>query len=308
MIHLSIVIPVLNESSLVSELINRVKFNAESITQNYEIIVIDDGSADETWLRIYEHALSDKKIKGIRFSRNFGHHYAITAGLHHTSGDWVVVMDGDLQDRPEVIPELYFKAQEGHEVVFVSRVNRPEAIYYKFLQKLFYGILNLLSGLDFDSKNANFSIIHRKVVNAFKLFPENSRFYVSTIKWLGFKTTSIYANHGERFSGTPSYTLRKRFKLAFEIILAFSNKPLRVIIYLGMTFSIFTMIIVTMLIFGVTPSIGKLDSEVLLTLGLFFLGGVILMVLGILGIYIGNIYTQVKGRPLYIISEEINFN
>ena len=138
MTHLSIVIPLFNEELLISELVKRVDLNAQIVNKDYEIILIDDGSTDSTWNRISEEALNNKRIKGIQFSRNFGHHYAITAGLNESVGDWVVVMDGDMQDRPEVIPDLYRKAKEGYDIVFVSRKNRPESKSYKFLQKLFY--------------------------------------------------------------------------------------------------------------------------------------------------------------------------
>jgi polyisoprenyl-phosphate glycosyltransferase len=216
-------------------------------------------------------------------------------------------MDGDLQDRPEVIPELYSKAKEGFDLVFVSRVNRPEKIYYRFLQKIFYYLLNLFSGLNFDSKQANFSILHRKVVDAYKLFPENSRFYGSTIKWLGFNSASINAQHGSRFSGKPSYTLRKRFQLALDIILAFSNKPLRMIIYLGMILTTISIMTLALVLTKKIQMPNGLNNETFTTFGTFLLGGVILIALGIIGIYIGNIYIQVKQRPLYVVSEKINF-
>jgi dolichol-phosphate mannosyltransferase len=304
---LTIVIPVFNESTLIEELIKRVKINAQLVTPNYEIIIVDDGSADETWNKIKLEATKDMRIKGIKFSRNFGHHYAITAGINAAECEWLVVMDGDLQDRPEVIPDLFKKAQEGYEVVFVSRMNRPEKIYYRLAQKIFYQILNLFSGLEFNSKHANFSIIKQNVVGAFNQFPENARFYVSTIKWLGFKTISIEADHGERFSGKPSYTLRKRFKLATDIILAFSNKPLRMIVYLGISLSIFSIFLVSILLIQNKYILNLINGKAFSTIAIFMIGGAILMVLGVIGIYIGNIYTQVKQRPLYVISEKINF-
>jgi len=185
-------------------------------------------------------------------------------------------------------------------------MNRPERLYYRILQKIFYFALNLLSGLDFNSKQANFSIIKKNVVDAFNSFPENSRFYVSTIKWLGFKSSHINADHGKRFSGTPSYTLKKRIKLALDIILAFSNKPLRIIIYLGLLISTFSIYLVFLLMFQRNTIFEKLDGILYSTLVEFLFGGVILIVLGVIGIYIGNIYTQVKQRPLYVVSEKIN--
>ena len=306
MVQLSVVIPLLNETSLIDELIRRVKLNVEKFTFNYEIILVDDGSSDKTWSLIVKAAKTEKKIRGIKFSRNFGHHYAITAGLHKSKGDWVVVMDGDLQDRPEVIPDLFKKSQEGFDVVFVSRQNRPEKIYYRIAQKIFYYILKNLSGIRFDSRQANFSIISRKVVDAFKTFPEYSRFYGSTILWLGFNRTFIVADHGHRFSGVPSYTLKKRLKLAADIILSFSERPLKFAIYLGLFIS-------TLSIFGsfwVLIRTLKWGFSVIgwpsLMLSIFFLGGIILTVLGLIGIYTGRIFQQVKSRPLFVIDSQVN--
>jgi glycosyltransferase involved in cell wall biosynthesis len=303
MTKISVVIPVLNESSLIIELISRVRLNLEKLTSDFEIIVIDDGSDDNTWNRIYDQAEVEKRIKGIKFSRNFGHHYAITAGLNRAKGDWVVVMDGDLQDRPEVIPDLYSKAQEGFDVVFVSRKNRPEKIYYRIVQKIFYLILRSLSGINFDSSQANFSIISRNVVNAFNKFPENARFYGSTIKWLGFKRTQIFADHGERLSGTPSYTLGRRLKLAFDIILSFSERPLKFAIGFGTALSATSLVIAIWIIYRTINFGFSVTGWPSIMLSIFFSTGAILVVLGIIGIYIGRIFQEVKSRPLYIISE-----
>ncbi len=305
MTELSIVIPVFNESELIKELVKRVKSNTESITTDYEILLVDDGSNDSTWSEILREANLEKRVKGLKFSRNFGHHYAITAGLHQSSGKWVVVMDGDLQDRPEVIPQLFKKATEGFDVVFVSRQNRPEKLYYRLAQKVFYWLLRNLSGIDFDSRQANFSIINRKVVEAFKSFPENARFYGSTIKWLGFKRTQIFADHGQRFSGRPSYTLKKRIKLATDIILAFSERPLKFAIGLGTLMSLLSFIFIFWTLYRVIFLEYIISTLVSLVTVMFFSTGIILIVIGITGIYIGEIFRQVKNRPLYIIEDKI---
>jgi dolichol-phosphate mannosyltransferase len=305
MTELSIVIPVFNESELIKELVKRVKSNTESITTDYEILLVDDGSNDSTWSEILREANLEKRIRGLKFSRNFGHHYAITAGLHQSSGKWVVVMDGDLQDRPEVIPQLFKKATEGFDVVFVSRQNRPEKLYYRLAQKVFYWLLRNLSGIDFDSRQANFSIINRKVVEAFKSFPENARFYGSTIKWLGFKRTQIFADHGQRFSGRPSYTLKKRIKLATDIILAFSERPLKFAIGLGTLMSLLSFIFIFWILYRVIFLEYIISTLVSLVTVMFFSTGIILIVIGITGIYIGEIFRQVKNRPLYIIEDKI---
>jgi len=306
MTHLSVVIPVYNESSLIKELVKRVKENLKLITEDYEIILVDDGSQDSTWEVIEFESEVENRIKGLKFSRNFGHHYAITAGLHRSNGEWVVVMDGDLQDRPEVIPDLYEKAQQGFDVVFVSRQNRPEKIYYRIAQKVFYWILRMLSGINFDSRQANFSIISKKVVEAHKKFPENARFYGSTILWLGFKRSHIYADHGTRFSGKPAYTIKKRIKLATDIIIAFSERPLKLAIWIGFFLSAISIILAVKIVYGAIKWGNNVLGWTSLITAILFASGIILVVLGIIAIYVGQIFREVKKRPLYIISEELN--
>jgi glycosyltransferase involved in cell wall biosynthesis len=307
MTHLSIVIPLYNESTLISELLKQVNLNATESTTDFEVIMVDDGSTDQTWNQILKLSEKQTNLKGIKLSRNFGHHYAITAGLRSSIGEWVVVMDGDLQDRPEVIPKLYKKAHEGFDIVFVSRRNRPEKFYYKILQKTFYWFLRILSGIKFDSTQANFSIINRKVVDAFNDFPESARFYGTTIKWLGFKTTQIQADHGMRFSGKPSYTFKKRIKLAGDIIIAFSERPLKFAVVVGLLISIFSVIGAVWIIYSAINWGYSVTGWTSLMFSTFFFSGILLIVLGIIGIYIGRIFQEVKRRPLYVISEKINF-
>jgi glycosyltransferase involved in cell wall biosynthesis len=306
MTKLSVVIPVLNEELLIQELINRVTLNCEKITTDYEVMIVDDGSIDNTWLKITDASKLNRKVKGLKLSRNFGHHYALTAGLHETSGDWVVVMDGDLQDRPEVIPDLYRESQQGFDVVFVSRKNRTEKLYYKILQKIFYGILNVLSGLNFDSSQANFSIINRKVVDAFNTFPENARFYGSTIMWLGFKRSKIFADHGKRLLGKPSYTLKKRIRLALDIILSFSERPLKFAIGVGIFLSTISILVAAWIIFAAISWGYLVSGWTSLIFSIFFFSGMILVFLGIIGIYLGRVFQEVKRRPLYVVSERLN--
>jgi len=304
MTHISVVVPVYNESSLIKELVKQVKANVKLITEDFEIILVDDGSQDQTWELIESEARQEKRLKGIKFSRNFGHHYAITAGLHNSKGEWVVVMDGDLQDRPEVIPDLYNKAQSGFDVVFVSRQNRPENIFYRILQKFFYFLLRILSGINFDSSQANYSIINERVVKAFRNFPENTRFYGSTILWLGFKRTKLDADHGSRHSGKSSYSIKKRFKLASDIILSSSERPLKIGILLGLSNTVAAFFGVLWITYSkITWGYSIIGWPSIIVL-ILYVGGLILIVLGLLGIYIGKIYNETKGRPLYVISKE----
>jgi glycosyltransferase involved in cell wall biosynthesis len=305
MTHLSVVVPVFNESTLIPELVKRIKANVKLITEDFEIIVVDDGSTDQTWGLIENEAKHESRIKGIKFSRNFGHHYAITAGLHNSTGDWVVVMDGDLQDRPEVITDIYKKAIEGFDVVFVSRQNRSEKILYRVAQKIFYKLLVTLSGIKFDSTQANFSIISKKVVEAFKIFPETARFYGSTIKWLGFRTSFVKADHGTRHSGKPSYTLQKRIRLASEIILSFSDRPLKVSILFGLCMSAMSIIFLGVVIIRANYIGFEMLGWASIISVILFSTGVLLIVTGIASIYLAEIFRQVKNRPLYVIDKKI---
>jgi polyisoprenyl-phosphate glycosyltransferase len=302
---INVVVPLYREESLVEELHNRVTEALKKISTDYKIILIDDGSDDLTWYKISEIVKKDKNVKGLRLSRNFGHHYALTAGLHETDADWTVVMDGDLQDRPEVIPDLWNKAQEGYDVVFVSRTRRPESIAYRAAQKLFYAGLRNLSGIKFDSTQANFSIISRKVVDAYKTFGENARFYNPTITWLGFNRASISAEHGTRHSGKTSYTIKKRFQLAGDIIFSYSDRPLKFSIYLGLFMAAVAFIYLFWVLIGAITWGFAVQGWSSVMAGIFLTGGIILVVLGITGIYVGRIFREVKNRPIYIVGERI---
>jgi dolichol-phosphate mannosyltransferase len=212
-------------------------------------------------------------------------------------------MDGDFQDRPEVIHELLARALQGYEIVFVNRENRPEKTYYKVLQKIFYFTLNTLSGLHLDSRQANFSIISRNVVEGFNKYSENTRFYASTVKWLGFKRSEISASHGKRLNGKPSYTLRKRIRLAVDIILSFSERPLKLSVGLGVVTSLFAIISSLNLFWKAFTKGYTVLGWASVIISVMFFSGVILVVLGIIGLYLGKVFNEVKNRPLYLISE-----
>lgn len=303
MYYISVVVPVLNEESLVGQLIESLDLELEKISTNNQIVIVDDGSIDRTWGEIVRKKENMPNLLGIRLSRNFGQHYAITAGLAETNSEWVVVMDGDFQDRPEVIHELLARALQGYEIVFVNRENRPEKTYYKVLQKIFYFTLNTLSGLNLDSRQANFSIISRNVVEGFNKYAENTRFYASTVKWLGFKRSEISASHGKRLNGKPSYTLRKRIRLAVDIILSFSERPLKLSVGLGVATSLFAIISSLNLFWKALTKGYTVLGWASVIISVMFFSGVILIVLGIIGLYLGKVFNEVKNRPLYLISE-----
>ena len=303
---LSVVIPVYNETELIEELIGRTNKVLLEMEISYEILLVDDGSVDDSWSKITSLKARFPNLKSIKFSRNFGHHYAISAGLREVTGDFAVVMDGDLQDRPEVIPKLFQKIHEGFDVVFVARENRPESKLYLVLQRIYYFVLNTLSGLEFNSKYANFSIINRKVIDSFNLLSENTRFYGSSILWLGYKKGEVSAQHGTRFAGKPSYTISKRIRLALDVIIAFSDRPLKFAIYLGITQALVSIIFVVNLVSKYFLGSNSESIQEIILASIFLSTGIIVLILGLIGIYIGRIYRETKMRPLFLISERID--
>jgi dolichol-phosphate mannosyltransferase len=237
----------------------------------------------------------------VQFSRNFGQHFGITAGLDHCDGDWAVVMDDDLQDLPEEIPRLYMKAQEGYDIVLARRGFRKDSWNKRFTSRLFYRVFNYFSELNYNAEVGNFRIISRKVVNHFRTMREQLRFFGGLVNWLGFPTAWIDVEHAESLRGESTYTFRKLWKLATETIVAYSDKPLRLSIGFGFLLSFFAFLfgaymLLLALIYG-SPVIGWSS----LIVSLFFIGGVIIANLGIIGIYLGKVFDETKKRPLYII-------
>ena len=308
MARISIVAPVFREEKVLPELYSRICAALLPVTLDFEIVLVSDGGNDGSWQAIKELSAADPRVKGVKFTRNFGQHLAISAGLDVCDGDWVVVMDSDLQDRPEVIPQLFAKAQEGYEVVFVARKERPESWAYRLAARAFFRVFRLLANTNYDPAHGNFSIISRRVVERYRAMGETLRFYGGILDWLGFERTSIEAAHGERFGGQPGYNLAKRLRLAGEIILAHSDRPLHISVVFGLIISLFS---------GATGCYMILRSAFFkqysvegwtsLMVSFFFMSGIILLVLGIIGIYIGKIFNEIKRRPLYVVGETAGF-
>jgi polyisoprenyl-phosphate glycosyltransferase len=301
--HISVVIPVYKAEGCLDELYRRLKTSLESVTSDFEIILVEDCGGDRSWPMIIDLARRDERVKGIQFSRNFGQHYGITAGLDHCDGDWVVVMDCDLQDRPEEIPRLYAKAQEGYDVVLARRGRRQDTAMKRITSWLFYKVFSYLADMDYDGETGNFRIVSRKVVAGLRSMRERLRFFGGLVSWMGFRTTSIDVFHEERFAGQTSYTLRKLWKLASETIIAYSDKPLRMAIRFGFVISAISFAyggyIVYLAMMYNTPIMGWSS----LIVSMYFLGGIIISILGILGVYLGKTFDEAKRRPLYIISQ-----
>lgn len=304
----SVVVPVFNEEQVVLESYKRLKQVMDSTGESYEIIFVNDGSRDKTVFIISQICEKDKNIKLISFSRNFGHQVAITAGMNHSSGKAVVVIDADLQDPPEVIPEMLEKWKEGYDVVYGKRVKRHgESFFKKLTAKMFYRLLKKMTDVDIPVDTGDFRLIDRKVCDALKQINEKNRYVRGLISWLGFKQTGVEFVRDKRFAGETKYPLKKMLKFAFDAITSFSYKPLKLASYAGMLLSLcsflYLMIVIIQALFTNSTQPGWASA---MAVSLFF-NGIVLVILGIIGEYIGRIYDEAKGRPLYVVRDFKNF-
>lgn len=300
--RISVVIPVYKAEDCLDELYARLKFVLEKISPDFEIVLVEDCGGDNSWQGIERLAAADPRVRGIQFSRNFGQHYGITAGLDLCNGDWVVVMDCDLQDRPEEIPRLYAKAQEGFDVVLASRGPRHDPPLKRFASWLFYKIFSYLADIKYDGASGNFRIMSRKVVTNFRRMGEQLRFLGTMVQWMGFPTTSIEVEHAERYAGESTYTFSKLRKLAFETIIAHSDKPLRLAVRFGFLMATFSFFYGAYILYKAFFHGSPIEGWASLIVSLYFIGGIIIAILGILGVYLGKTFDESKKRPLYIIS------
>ena len=298
-VHISIVSPVY-KAELTTEL--------TKITDSYEIILVEDCGPDKSWAKIEEQCKKDSHVVGIKLSRNFGQHHAITAGLDNTRGEWVIVMDCDLQDRPEEIPNLYKKAMDGYDVVFARRAQRQDSFLKRMGSNLFAAFFAWLSGTKPDNSIANFGIYNRKVIDAVNGMRETMRSFPPMVLWSGFDTTAIDVVHASRFEGESSYNFSKLLKLAMEIALAYSDKPLRLTIKLGVSISAISFFFILFYIYKYLTGQISQPGYASMILSIWFLSGIIIFVLGLIGLYISKIFEGIKNRPLYIIKNIINKN
>lgn len=305
-IDISVVIPVYGCQAAIPELHRRLCESLEKISKAFEIILVDDYCPQNSWEEIQKVCEKDKRVIGIHMARNFGQIRAITAGLDKSRGDWVVVMDCDLQDRPETIPELYQKAQEGYDVVFARREGRKDSAITKFLSKCFYKVYDYFTDGTFDSSICNFSISKRKVIDYYCRMREQNRAYTMFIRWLGFKQTAIDMPADERFEGKSSYNLKRKLKMAFEIITSQSNKPLLFSVKLGFVSAFLALIYIIYLVFREIILGDVLVGWTSIVASIYLMGGIILCAIGVVGIYVGNIFNEAKNRPLYVIDECLN--
>jgi dolichol-phosphate mannosyltransferase len=305
----SIVIPLFNEEEVLKESYKKIKKVMDSIEENYELIFVNDGSKDNTLDIVKKLITKDKNIKFLSFSRNFGHQLAITAGMKHSTGEAVVVIDADLQDPPEIIIKMIEKWKIGYDVVYGKRVKRKgETLFKKLTAKIFYRFLDKLTDVDIPVDTGDFRLIDRKVCIALNAMPERSRYVRGLISWLGFKQTAVEFIREERFAGETKYPFKKMIKFALDAITSFSYKPLKLTIYFGVTVSFCSFIYLLIILFEKIFTINNVPGwTTIVALSLFF-SGIMFCFMGIIGEYVGRIYEEVKGRPLFVIAEKGGFN
>lgn len=305
---LSIVSPIYQGEQTVEKLVSRIIMAVSSLGLELEIILVDDASIDGSWDAIERLAKVHPEITGIKLSRNFGQHYAITAGLDHASGDWVVVMDGDLQDRPEEIPNLLEKGMEGYQVVLARRINRQDGFFKKIGSKVFYRSLAYLTGSAQDERIANFGIYHQQVIKEIVTMRESIRYFPTMVKWVGFKQTTLDVEHAEREQGQSNYNFKKLFNLGLDIMLTYSDKPIRLTVKLGV------LVALTGFIFALYTLIRYWQGEIIvagyasLIISIWVLSGFLLITLGMVGLYVGKTFEGVKNRPIYIVEKKVGNN
>lgn len=303
-ILLSIIVPIFNEEKIIPELYSRLKENALKISENHELIFINDGSRDNSLSKLMEVAKVDERVFYINFSRNFGHQIAVTAGLDKCRGEAVVIIDGDLQDPPELIPELYLKHKEGFEVVYARRKQRKgESLFKKITAKAFYRILQKITSVNIPVDTGDFRLIDKKVVDNLRLMPEKNKFLRGQIAWLGFRQTEVLFVREERKHGKTGYSFSKMMNFALDGITGFSDKPLSFVTKLGLSFSFFSFLIILYALYSHFILHQTLTGWTSLIISSMFMGGVQLISIGIIGTYISRINKNVMDRPLYIIQD-----
>ena len=307
---ISVIVPCFNEEAVLPKLFQRLGAVAATWNEDYEIICVDDGSRDGTWEILKAQNAKDPHWRCLCFARNFGHQTAVSAGLHFAGGDAAVVIDADLQDPPEEIARLLEKWHEGFEVVFATRKKRQDPPVKRMLAWGFYRLLQRLTPLPMARDAGDFCLLDKKVVAVMNALPERSRYLRGLRTWCGFRQTSVEFDRHERAAGVPQYTFKKSFKLAMDGLFSFSAAPLRLATYLGMWVSAFAFLGVMFTLaqklfavqfakIGLAPGAGFPT----IVISVLFLGGVQLICLGILGEYIGRLYEEVKGRPLWILRD-----
>ena len=301
MSRISVVVPVYKCSDCLRPLTDRLLKVLKPLTNDFEVIYVEDGGNDGSWEMIQDIAAEEKEVKGFQLSRNFGQHAAITAGLHQAVGDWAVVMDCDLQDPPEEIPRLFEKAEEGYDVVFARRRLKVQPFVKRQFSHLYFKVLSVLTRTKIEGSYGSFSIISRKVIDAFLCFKDTNRHYLFILHWVGFRSTSVEYEQNERWSGRSSYYFGKLISHAMSGMFFQTTRLLNWIIYLGFATAVSG--ILAAIYFAYRRLFGSaLPGWTSLIVVVLATSGLIVMTIGITGLYIGQVFEQVKARPLFVIS------
>jgi dolichol-phosphate mannosyltransferase len=309
LIELTIVIPVYNSARIFPELYSRLVSTLQTAHLSFELIAVVDGCLDNSAAVIESHSQKDERVKLIEFSRNFGHQAAVTAGLTYARGNMIVIMDDDLEDPPEIIPEFVRLCREGYDVVYGVRKARKVPLYKELLFKVFYRAFNYLSEIRMPIDAGDFCLLTRQVVDSINVMPERNRYVRGLRTWVGFKQIGIEYARGSRLTGDSGYRLSKYLRLAMDAVFSFSYKPLHVFSYFGTVIALVGFILAV--VFVVKKLIGsgiEVAGWVSLMIGILFLGGVQLISIGVLGEYIARIYDEVKSRPLFVVKRTTGIN
>ncbi len=303
--EISIVVPIFNEAAVLPELQQRLGTMVAASSLDHEIIFVDDGSIDESPAMLLAAADRNPRVRVLRFSRNFGHQAAVTAGIEHARGRAVVVIDADLQDPPEVIPELVAKWREGFDVVSAVRTERPgESALRLFLIKNFYRVLKRIASVDMTPDVGDFRLLDRRVADALNRLPERNRYVRGLIRWLGFRHAEVGYKRAERFAGETKYPYTKLVRLALDGVTSFSTLPLRLVTYLGFAVFGLSLLLVLFALVGRLAGGATPAGWTSVFVAVAFLAGVQLVATGILGAYVTRIFEEVKARPIYIVASD----
>jgi glycosyltransferase involved in cell wall biosynthesis len=305
---ISVVSPVYRAERIIPILVDRIIKAISTVTDNFEIILVEDCGPDQSWSVIESVAQTDERIKGIKLSRNFGQHQAIACGLSHCKGEWIVVMDCDLQDRPEEIPLLLEHAKkQGSQIVWAVRNNRQDGFFKKQYSFVYKKALGYLTGEKIDHRIASFGIFHHDVIQGVLMFSEIGLTFGQKVRWLGFQSSKLDVIHDSRYEGKSTYNFSKAFGMALDLAISKSDKPLKVIIRLGFFISSLSVLVGFYYILKFLMGGIKLETGFLsLILSIWFLSGVIIFILGILGLYLQRVFALTKQRPLFVESKKIN--
>lgn len=303
-IALSIVVPVFNEELIIGDLVRRMSDAAQSVTDSYEIIFVNDGSRDNSLAKLKDACDKDERLHYITFSRNFGHQIAISAGMDYSSGNAIVTIDGDLQDPPELIPEMYRQYERGYKVVYAKRTKRKGETFFKlFTARVFYRLMARLVSFEIPLDVGDFRLISRDVLEYLKRMKEYDKYIRGQIAWLGFKNTYVMYERDERKFGETNYPFKKMLRLAFNGITAFSDSPLKLATQLGFIVCILSFFIGVYALYGYFFEKAVVPGWASTIISITFLGGVQLLSLGIIGEYISRIINNVRDRPLYVVDD-----